>query len=155
MTMLPTSIETALGGPITPTRLLRLVRDMIRYGAASLIALSLDYSVLLLLNGAGVGYHLATAGGFLFGLSTIYLLSIRYVFEGRRSRSAHIEMIGFLVTGLLGLLLTEALMSLFVGGLGLSVALAKAPTSGINFLFNFLSRRALLFKDLPSHPFEA
>lgn len=154
MTMLPMSIETALGGPITPTRLLRLMRDMIRYGAASLVALSLDYSTLLILNGSGIGYHLATAGGFLIGLTTIYLLSVRYVFEGRRSRAAHVEMVGFLVTGLCGLLLSEALMSLFVSGLGLPVAIAKAPTSGVNFLFNFLSRRALLFKELPADSFD-
>jgi putative flippase GtrA len=132
---------------LTPTRLLRFLRDMIRYGAASVFALALDYGLLMLLTrGFGVGYLEAAAAGFLSGLVLIYLLSVRYVFEGRRRRAPRIEMAGFLITGVVGLLLTEALMHLFVGRFGLSVSLAKGATAGFVFLFNFVSRRSLLFK---------
>jgi hypothetical protein len=56
-------------------------------------------------------------------------------------------MLGFLATGVAGLLLTEALMRLFVGECGLSVPLAKLGTAGFVFLFNFVSRRDLLFRE--------
>jgi putative flippase GtrA len=103
--------------------------------------------VLMLLTKAfGVGYLEAAAAGFLSGLALIYLLSIRYVFEGRRARAPRVEMLGFLVTGVVGLMLTEALMRLFVGELGLSLTLAKAATAGFVFMFNFITRRGLLFK---------
>lgn len=140
------------GEPITVERLFRLARDLLRYGAASALALALDYSVLLALHHYGVNYLVAAAAGFLCGLTLIYVLSVRYVFEGRRRRAASVEMLGFLVTGVLGLLLTEALMHFFVSDMGLSVTIAKAPTAGLNFLFNFGTRRALLFKDAPVAP---
>lgn len=146
-----TEAHGALAARLTPGRLFRFVRDMIRYAAASAFALALDYSVLMTLtSGFGVGYLKAAAAGFLSGLTLIYLLSIRYVFEGRRSRAPRVEMLGFLVTGLVGLMLTEALMSLFVGEFRLSVTIAKAATAGFVFMFNFLARRGLLFKTDPS-----
>lgn len=142
-----TDAHGALAVRLAPGRLLRLIRDMIRYAAASVFALALDYAVLLsLTKGFGVGYLQAAAAGFLSGLVLIYLLSIRYVFEGRRARAPRVEIFGFLVTGVIGLLLTEALMRLFVGEFGFALSIAKAATAGFVFMFNFVSRRGLLFK---------
>ncbi len=132
---------------VPPARLLRFLRDMVRYGAASVFALALDYGVLVTLTkGFGVDYLQAAAVGFLFGLMLIYLLSVRYVFEARRARAPRLEMAGFLATGLIGLLLTEGLMHLFVSSFCFSLTIAKAATAGFVFLFNFVSRRSLLFK---------
>ncbi|MBL1255553.1 GtrA family protein [Methylocystis sp. Sn-Cys] len=142
-----TDAHGALTARLAPGRLLRFIRDMIRYAAASVFALALDYAVLMsLTKGFGVGYLQAAAAGFLSGLCLIYLLSIRYVFEGRRARAPRVEILGFLVTGVIGLLLTEALMRLFVGEFGFALSIAKAATAGFVFMFNFVSRRGLLFK---------
>ncbi len=135
---------------LSPARLLRFFRDMLRYGAASLLALGLDYAILMgLAKGFGVNYLEAAAAGFLSGLALIYLLSVRYVFEARRARAPIVEMAGFLVTGVVGLTLTEGLMRLFVSTFCLSLTVAKAATAGGVFLFNFLSRRSLLFRPAP------
>lgn len=143
-----TDAHDALLRRLKPSRLLRFMRDMIRYAAASVFALFLDYGVLMLLTkGLGVDYLAAAAAGFLSGLVLIYLLSVRYVFEGRRRRAPRVEMAGFLITGVVGLMLTEALMHLFVGRFGLSLSLGKAATAGFVFMFNFISRRGLLFKN--------
>ncbi len=131
-------------------RLLCFLGEIGRYGAASLLALGLDYGLLMILTKRlGVAYPQAAAAGFLSGLALIYLLSVRYVFEGRRRRAPRVEILGFLLTGLAGLALTEVLMHLFVDRAGLPVALAKAPTSGLVFLFNFTARRTLLFSSAP------
>ncbi|WP_424360627.1 GtrA family protein [Methylocystis parvus] len=143
--------QSALAGRLTPARLLRFLRDMVRYAAASVFALALDYGVLMTLTkGFGVGYLQAAAAGFLSGLALIYLLSVRFVFEGRRARAPRVEMFGFLVTGVVGLGLTEVLMHVFVGELGLSLTLAKIATAGFVFMFNFVTRRGLLFKTAPA-----
>ncbi len=127
-------------------RLGRLIIDLCKYGAASVLALALDASTLLVLNkGFGVNYLVAAAIGFSAGLALIYILSVRYVFADSRMLHPSREAMGFLVTGLIGLLLNEALMDVFVEFVGLSVALAKVPTAGLVFLFNFTARRALLF----------
>jgi putative flippase GtrA len=154
MTLLAQAQE-ALQTRLTSERILRLAGDLIRYAGASFLALALDYGVLRLVNEQlGVDYHVAAAFGFLSGLALIYMLSVRYVFQGRRRRAARIEILGFLVTGVLGLLLTELLMHLFVGDFSLSVALAKLPTAGFVFLFNFATRRALLFKECATDAFQ-
>jgi putative flippase GtrA len=127
----------------SPTRFLA---DLVKYGFASAAALMLDYGLLILLNKYyGVPYLAAAAIGFSAGLALIYFLSVRYVFSGRRRLSSGPELLGFLVTGVIGLLLNEGLMSFFVETLLLSVPLAKAPTAGFVFMFNFLARRAMLF----------
>jgi putative flippase GtrA len=143
---LPADAQGRFAASPTLSRFTRFLRDMIRYAAASVFALALDYGVLMLLTRLGVGYLEAAAAGFLSGLALIYCLSVRYVFEGRRRGAPRFEMAGFLITGVIGLMLTEALMRLFVERFGLSLSLAKGATAGLVFMFNFLSRRSLLFK---------
>lgn len=129
-------------------RLGRLAVDLVKYGAASGGALALDAGTLLLLNKAfGVNYLVAAAIGFTAGLGLIYVLSVRYVFGDNRPLRPSQEAAGFVVTGLIGLLLNEVLMEAFVDHVGLSVAIAKIPTAGVVFLFNFTARRTLLFSE--------
>jgi putative flippase GtrA len=126
----------------------RIFVDLVRYGIASVGALALDAGTMLFLNKAlGVNYLVAAAVGFTSGLALVYWLSVRYVFGDIRRLRPSQEILGFLVTGLIGLLLNEILMSMFVERVGLSVALAKIPTAGFVFLFNFSARRVLLFSD--------
>ena len=143
----------ATTGALKPARLsyarfVRFARDAVGYGAASVVALAVDYGVLLgLHNIFGVNYLVAACISFLLGLVVAYLLSTRYVFKGRALYSARGELIGFLLTGLAGLALNQALLYGFVTGYGLPVAAAKLPTVVLVFSFNFLSRRYLLFSN--------
>ena len=126
--------------------LIGFAKDAAGYGAASAVALAVDYSSLVVLNSVfHVAYLTAAFTAFMLGLVVAYVLNTRFVFKGRSRYSARGELIGFLVTGLAGLALNQALMYGFVSGLGLPVAAAKAPTVGFVFMFNFLSRRILLF----------
>lgn len=126
-------------------RHVRILADILKYGAASAAAFALDFAVLLCGLRLGFDYLAAAAAGFCSGLVLVYLLSVRFVFgDRRRLRPSH-EFLGFLATGLAGLALTEALMHCFVEYAGLVPALAKIPTAGFVFLFNFTARRALLF----------
>jgi putative flippase GtrA len=134
--------------PAPAAKVRRLFADLLKYGFASAAALALDFSTLMLLyRGLGFNHLVAAAIGFLAGLALVYGLSVRFVFRDRRRLGARAEIIGFLVTGLAGLALTEGLMHLFVDGAGLPVALSKVPTAGVVFLFNFSARRALLFSE--------
>ncbi len=130
----------------TPRNWRSLATDLMRYAAASAAALALDYGILLLLYQAfGVGYLIAAAASYCCGLALVYVLSVCFVFKGRRAMRPRAEILGFIVTGALGLLVNEALMGLFVGVFGLAVALAKVPTAGLVFLFNFATRRSFIF----------
>ncbi|MGE5387477.1 MAG: GtrA family protein [Hyphomicrobiales bacterium] len=123
-----------------------LSADLIKYGLASAMALALDFSVLMICHQLlGFNHLAAAAAGFLSGLALIYALSVRVVFRDRRRVSAGAEVAGFLLSGLAGLVLTEALMHLFVDRMGITPPLSKIPTSALVFLFNFTARRRLLF----------
>ena len=127
----------------------RIIVDLFKYGIASLGALALDVGTMVFLNKAlGVNYLVAAAIGFTSGLGLVYWLSVRYVFGDIRRLRPSQEIFGFLVTGLIGLLLNEILMKTFVEQVGLSVPIAKIPTAGFVFLFNFTARRLLLFSDV-------
>lgn len=129
----------------------RVAADLIKYGVASAAAFVLDFSMLLLLNkGLGVNHLVAAAVGFLAGLTLVYALSVRYVFGDRRRFAARAEILGFLVTGLIGLAITAGLMHLLVDYAGLPVAFAKLPTAAVVFAFNFVLRRTLLFSPNPA-----
>ena len=142
----PDSRGTSSAITATQRRHGRFFIDLFRYAAASAAALVVDCCVLLLLvSFFGVDYLVAAATGFLSGLVTVYALSVRYVYEDSRMLRPAQEAAGFLATGLLGLLLTQASLALLVGAYGLPVGAAKIPTVALVFLFNFLSRRTLLF----------
>ena len=149
------SLEAA-SEPLRPARGARatvtsFVVDAFGYGAASALALAVDWGSLILMTSyLGLHYLIAAALAFSFGLVVAYVLSVKLVFRGRSKYSASGELFGFLVTGLAGLALNQVLIFAFVGGLNLPVAAAKAPTAVLCFAFNFLSRRFFLFH--PARP---
>jgi putative flippase GtrA len=122
------------------------LRELVLYGFASALALGLDWGVLLGLTALGVNYLVASGTGFSSGVAVTYLLSISVVFRHRPVADRKREFIGFIGVGFAGLLLTQGLMALWVEALRMTPGLAKIPTAGIVFLFNFTVRRALLFR---------
>ena len=141
----------ATAGALKPARfsyawLVGMAIDAVGYGAASAVALAVDWGSLVVLNSLlHVDYLLAAGVAFSLGLLVAYFLSVHLVFKGRSRYGARGELAGFIVTGLIGLALNQVLIFAFVAGLALPVAIAKAPTVGIVFTFNCLSRRLLLF----------
>ena len=93
----------------------------------------------------GVSYPAAAAIGFSAGLWLAYTLSVRYVFDKRRLSNERAEFMVFAGIGLMGLLLTEALLWAMVGRAGIGPLPAKMAAAGIVFGFNFGARKALLF----------
>ena len=126
-------------------RLPAALRELGLYGLASAAALAVDWGLLLVLHGAGLNYLIATAVGFSAGIAVTYWLSVRVVFRHRPIADRRREFAGFLGVGVAGLVLTQLLMALWVERLAMAPGLAKIPTAGLVFIFNFTVRRTLLF----------
>ena len=126
-------------------RLPRVLADLLGYGFVSVVALACDYGLLVALSAAGLHYLVAGTLSFTAGMVVAYALSVRFVFARRRALTREAEAAGFFAVGLIGLLLTQALLYVFVSHLGLGVDVAKVPTTVIVFAFNFLCRRGLVF----------
>lgn len=122
------------------------LRELGLYGLASAAALAVDGGLLLVLTGLGLNYLIAAAIGFSAGIAVTYGLSVSVVFRHRPIIDRRREFVGFLGVGLAGLVLTQLLMALWVERVGLTPGLAKIPTAGLVFVFNFTVRRALLFR---------
>ena len=132
--------------PTLWTRSRDLAHESWKYLLVSVAALAVDYGLLVLLTEFGHFHYLVSAAvGFVAGLFLSYGLSVTLVFRQRRLRDRRLEFMGFFAIGLIGLGLNEALMKLFVESFGLGYALAKIPATAVGFVFNFGSRRVLLF----------
>lgn len=129
----------ALGAPAT--------REFIRYFAASALALLIDTGALFVLTSfLAVPYLISGAIAFLLGLVTVYLLSVRWVFEERAMKDKRAEFALFAIIGVVGLLLNEAALALLTGIFGLYYLLSKGASVIIVFSWNFFARKHLLFR---------
>ena len=127
-------------------RLRGIASEGVRYSAASVLALALDFGAYIgLIRLAGVDYLVAAPAGFALGLATIYTVSIGWVFRQRRLRDARAEFVLFASLGLAGMALNQLIIYAGVELLGLSYEFAKLVSAGVVFCFNFASRKLLLF----------
>jgi putative flippase GtrA len=124
----------------------RIADEGVRYFAASALALAIDFGIYIgLIRLAGVHYLVAAPLGFAFGLTTIYLLSTRWVFKERRLADRRAEFALFALVGLAGMALNQMILFAAVQWLAASFEVAKIISAGTVFSFNFATRKLLLF----------
>lgn len=113
----------------------------------SLLSFGLDIGTLALLTEAAGLYYMASAAvSFLLGTSLSWLLSILWVFDVRAFRSRLAEYGLFVLVGLVGLGLNEALLWLFTERVGLYYLFSKVIAATLIFSWNFGMRKVLLFR---------
>jgi len=122
------------------------LRQFVLYGAISVAALAVDYCLLIFLTEyVGLYYLVSASISFLAGMLLVYVTSISFIFDERRLTSTSLELTGFVAIGVAGLVLNGLLLWAITSGTPLGYQLAKLPTAGIVFLFNYFARRHLLF----------
>ncbi len=128
-------------------RLAKWQLEFLRYGFASALALLMDAgSLYLITEYLGVDYLLSAAIGFMLGMVTIYVLSIRWVFTKRALDDQRKEIMLFVLIGLVGMAINEAGMYAFTEVVGFHYMLSKLFITGGVFLWNFVIRKWLLFR---------
>ena len=75
----------------------------------------------------------------------VYVGSVGFIFDERRMANRSLELTSFFAIGVAGLILNGILLWAITSGTPLSYQIAKLPTAGIVFLFNYVARRNLLF----------
>lgn len=127
-------------------RLGGLANEGARYGAASALALAVDFGTFSgLIRLAGVHYLVAAPSGFALGLALAYTLSIRWVFRQRRLKDARAEFALFALIGIVGMGLNQLIVYAGVEQFGLVYEIAKLVSAGSVFCVNFALRKLLLF----------
>ncbi len=120
-------------------------------GGAAFLA---DFGTLVLLNNilpelSGFRLYIATAGGFIVGLTVNYILSVRFVFINARKSGVGRTLKDFVVFTLVsavGFGLTE--LGMYVGTelLLIHYTLVKIVVTGIVLMWNYIGRKIFIFK---------
>lgn len=143
--------EIVLRPKAIPQRIAELIQESWKYFLVSVVALAVDYGLLLALTEIShMHYLVASAISYTTGGVIHYLLSVSLVFRSRRVEDRWVEFAAFFGLGLLGLAATQAILKVSIDVMGLSIALAKVGAVGTSFALNFIARKALLFSKTPS-----
>ncbi len=121
--------------------------EIVRSFFVSLISLIVDLLIFSLFYRLfNFGISVSIVAGFLGGALVNYALSICYVFENRKlSNSQEIEIIAFLLIGVLGIAISHGVMWLGMEHTSIWPEVFKVAAAGITFCSNFLLRKIFLF----------
>ena len=120
-----------------------------KYGLAAFGGFLADYAVLLLLKEwVGLHYLIAVPIAFTAGIAVNYLIGIWLVFQ-RGNLALGKELVLFVAISLGALLITEGSMYLLTDLLGIDYRVSRIISGVLTYLFNFSSRRLLLYRDKP------
>jgi len=124
----------------------RIPMQAAKYALAAFGGFAADYAALVLLKEwAGLHYLLAVPLAFLVGIAVNYLIGIWLVFL-RGKLSLGKELLLFLTISLIALAITEGSMFLLTDLLLLDYRLSRVLSGVVTYLFNFFSRRVLLYR---------
>ena len=123
------------------------LHEFIRYVVASAIALILDIATLSFLTSiVEVPYLISGAIAFLVGLTSVYFLSVRWVFAERTLSNPWAEFLLFAGIGVVGLAINEAILYVFTSLFGFFYLVSKIASVVFVFTWNFGARKIFLFK---------
>lgn len=124
------------------------LHQLVRYALSGGLAFAVDFGLLWLITDVlGFYYQIGVACGYLTGLAITYTLSTLWIFDEHRTNNRFVELGGFALIGLVGLVLTHFFMWVLTTWLmGEEYYLvAKVFTTGVVTLFNFLMKKYILF----------
>ena len=129
-----------------------LIVQMIKFGVVGTSAFAIDNVIFwILIRFADVNSYAAIAVAFVLTLVYNYILSIRWVFDSKRSGANTLAV--FAVLSLIGLVITELVYSLCIEVVFKTFSiemndylelLAKVIASGVAMVFNFITRKLFL-----------
>lgn len=121
----------------------QFVRFLLAGGLSALV----DFLLLVLLVEVFSVYYLVASGmSFIVGLILNYLVCRTWVFQ-RGKYGQMIEFLAFCIGGSIGLGLNQIILLLFVGHFSLDYRLSKIISITLVTLWNFLTKKYLIFKN--------
>lgn len=120
--------------------------QLLRYTIVGGISFVVDYALLYILTAwFGLYYILSATLSFAAGLTTNYLISIKWVFKRSKLKNRTAEFIIYAIVGVIGLLLNNLLLYIFTDWLLLHYMLSKLVAAAIVLIWNFTGRKIILF----------
>ena len=125
----------------------KLIAQFMKFGIVGVIAFLIDYGLMVALTEFfGVPYLISNTISFTVSVVFNYAASMRYVFERRDDMSRHREFIIFVVLSIIGLILNDLFMWLFVSVWLIDYRIAKIIVTVLVAIWNFVTRKIFLEK---------
>lgn len=125
----------------------KLIKQILKFGIVGGTAFIIDYSILYILTEfAGLNYLISAAISFSCSVIYNYILSIKWVFDTKKTMNKFHEFLLFIVLSVVGLLINEFIMWILVEKIFIYYMLAKIIATAIVMIYNFITRKLLIEK---------
>lgn len=116
-----------------------------KFGLVGTICFLIDYGLMIFLKEAiAISYFASSGVSFSVSVVVNYILSMRFVFQGKQDMSKFQEIAIFVVLSTIGLVFNQIIMYMLVEIFGLFYAIAKLFATMMVTIFNFISRKIFL-----------
>jgi putative flippase GtrA len=120
--------------------------EVIRYFIVAVIATLFDYAIYLgCYSLLSLNIEISLTIGFIIGIWINYQLSLHWAFANRSNKKTSTELLIFVVTGIIGLFINWIIIRGFLYFNLLDPTLSRIPAIACAFIWNFGSRKILLF----------
>lgn len=120
--------------------------QIVRYTFVGGLAFVVDFGALFALTHIlGIHYLISAGLAFGLGLATNYAISVVWVFDQRAVQSRWAEFLIFALLGVVGLGLNELTIYVLTDWFGMHYLASKVGATGLTYVWNFASRKMLLF----------
>lgn len=117
-----------------------------RYLISSGISLIADYLLTIFLKEfLNIHYLIASTSGNILGLIINYLLSISWVFNTRKIENKKVEFLIFILTSIVGMIITQFLVYFFTEFLKFHYIISKTVSIFFGYIVRFILRKKILF----------
>lgn len=127
--------------------MIRLLKQVIRFGIVGFLCFFIDYGCLLVLTEfVRIDYLVSSGISFTVSVVINYLLSMRYVFKAKQNDNKFKEFVLFVIMSIVGLGINQLVMWFTVEKLGIMYQISKIGATAIVMVYNFISRKSILEK---------
>ena len=120
--------------------------QLFRYLFVGGLAFVVDYGLLVFLTEVlGLHYLISATISFIAGLIVNYFLSTSWIFRKSKLENKWLEFLIFSIIGVIGLGLNNLLLYLLTDKVHIHYMISKLLTTVVVMLWNFISRRIILF----------